>query len=464
MEPLQNVDLDLRDLMGVVVEHLSDSDTSSDEDRGESESEVECEKKKEDFLSPSRKAASPRNSSRRPRSRRPQATQKDEGMARKFPSLGVTFQADVPPFTGTRDGASCHENASSEGSRRVWSLDYIAPVKPSPCLSPTIAHTPAKAVSLITSGSSESHEVNSSQPTFDELSIPCYWTLDSQSQSSQSQSYTAPSNGTQTATASATLRSVSDDDAVALEALVDRTLYAAMLAQYLPGMVVTYIRGAEGEGKVPGAEAGSLGTLKPREEREKDKDKERERGDDSLHGNRSSKRISMVSGVGVKSARFGCIIKGPFFPNVTSISTSTSDPSERSAAMDTEVEAPSSSSASTPITTAEGRQIPQCLRQPMMTLFTGVTDEVEYISLSSCCIISYWVVLSCAKYVSILTVCEEYHIISYITFHRLTCNPLTKMSHQVVTVPCFSCCRVVPDDEVLYLLSETKHSFDTVSD
>jgi hypothetical protein len=396
MEPLQNVDLDLRDLMGVVVEHLSDSDTSSDEDREESESEVECEKKKEDFLSPSRKAASPRNSSRRPRSRRPQATQKDEGMARKFPSLGVNFQADVPPFTGKRDGASCDENASSEGSRRVWSLDYIAPVKPSPCLSPTVAHTPAKSVSLITSGSSQSQEVKSSQPTFDELSIPCYWTLDSQSQSSQSQSYIAPSNGTQTATSSATLRSVCDDDAVALEALVDRTLYAAILAQYLPGMVVTYIKGAEGEGKIPGAEAGSLGMLKSKEERErekdKDKDKERERGDESLHVNRSSKRISMVSGVGVKSARFGCIVKGPFFPNVTSASTSTCDPSERSVAMDTEAEAPSSSSVSTPITAAEGRQIPQCLRQPMMTLYTGVTDEVEYISLSCCCI-SYWIAL-----------------------------------------------------------------------
>jgi hypothetical protein len=392
MESLQNVDLDLRDLMGVVVEHLSDSDTSSDEDGGESESEVECEKKKEDFLSPSRKAASLRNSSRRPRTRRPQATQKDESLVRKFPSLGVTFQAEVPPFTGTLDGANCDEKAFNEGSRLVWSLLRSAPVKPPPSPSPAIVHTPAIIVPLVPSEASQNNDVNSTQPAFDELSIPCYWTLDSQSQSqsqstqSQSQSYIAPSSGTQTATASVALRSISDDDSVALEALVDRTLYAAMLAQYLPGMVVTYIRGAEGEGKVPGAEAGSLGSLQSKEEREKDKEKEKEkekeRGDDYFHANRSSKRISMVSGVGVKSARFGCIVKGPFFPNASS--TSTSDPSGRSAAMDIEPEASSSSSACTPITTAEGLQIPQCLRQPMMTLYTGVTDEVMYISLLYC--------------------------------------------------------------------------------
>lgn len=382
MESLKNVDLDLKDLMGVVIEHLSDSDTSSDEDRDESESEEECEKNKEDFLSPSRKAISPRSASRRPRGKRPQATQKDESMARKFPSLGVTFQADVLPFSIKYANANANANGDEDGS-----------------------HGDSKCVWSVLSG----------PPPFDELSIPCYWSQSPTQNPPQSPSM--PVCGIQTP--SKALRSVSDDELSALESLVDRTLHAAMLAQYLPGMVVTYIKGVEGEGKTGGGEAGSLSLMKSKEEKqkEKEKDRDRDRGDDYLHASRSSKRISIVSGVGVKSARFGCIVKGPFYRDVTRTTTSTSasDSSRLSTAVDVEPEMSSSSSTGKAMRSGEGLLVSPCMRQPMMVLHTGVTDEVRCLSQSLC----FVVLLSLHHFTSDYPVfCTTYFYLFFLHVHQ----------------------------------------------
>ena len=381
--------------MGVVIEHLSDSDTSSDEDRDDVESAAECEKKIGDFLSPSRKATSSRNSSRGPssRSRRPQATEKEMVKEREFPSHGANFQAIVPPIAVDLDRAKYEENASIHtGSRRVWSGLSAAPVAPSNPLSPVIAHnSTARTVPATPSEATQCNDVISSQTTSDEQDIPYYW-----SQESLSHCHTVPSNGSQTA--SLTLGTGSDKG---FEALVDRTLYEAMLAQYLPGMVVSYIRGSEGEGKAVGAEAASLGSIKLKDEREKEKEKEKERekSEDHMHASRSSRRISMVSDAAVKWTRFGCVIKAPFYPPLPSpinpAVPPTSDTPGCSAASGTDTEAPSSSlvSTSTPLSTAHEPQRQLYPRQPMVTLYTGVADEVQYISvlLSSIISLESWV-------------------------------------------------------------------------
>lgn len=378
MDSLQNVDLPLRDLIGVVIEHLSDSD-SSDEDREETESEEEMETKKEDFLSPSRtKIASPRNSSRRPRNRRPQTTQKDEGMERKFPSLGATFQAEVPSLPqapgAEGEGESCHE-----GSRCVWSSSspHVLPSgasleSPSRINDVSVHSTPVSRAKP--SGAPlERDTVDRGGPAFDERSIPCYWAQESRIALLNGNQAAPTASKSSNPSSASKPRTVSDDEQTALDELVDRTLYAAMLAQYLPGMVVTYIKGAEAEGKAAGPETGSSGPYKSKEDR--DKDRERDRGEDYLHTNRSSKRISMVTGAGVKSARFGCVVRGPFFPNGSSSLT----PSVcGAAAVVLDPDLPSSSSATsdgTPVTFKP--QAPSFLRQAMMTLYTGLLDEVE---------------------------------------------------------------------------------------
>ena len=96
--------------------------------------------------------------------------------------------------------------------------------------------------------------------------------------------------------------------------MVDRSLMAAMLAQFIPGMIVTYIKG----GPQAASETSNTGKLKF---------KHPEKGGGTGAGagagagegqNRSSKRISLVTGAGVKTARFGCIVKGPFHPNESS--------------------------------------------------------------------------------------------------------------------------------------------------
>jgi hypothetical protein len=93
---------------------------------------------------------------------------------------------------------------------------------------------------------------------------------------------------------------------------------AAMLAQFIPGMIVTYIKG----GPQAALETSNTGKFKV---------KHPEKGGGTGAGasagagagagegqSRSSKRISLVTGAGVKAARFGCIVKGPFNPKASS--------------------------------------------------------------------------------------------------------------------------------------------------
>ena len=81
-------------------------------------------------------------------------------------------------------------------------------------------------------------------------------------------------------------------------------------------MIITYIKG----GTQAATETSSSGKLKV---------KHPEKGGGTGAGagacagagegqNRSSKRISLVTGAGVKTARFGCIVKGPFHPKAAS--------------------------------------------------------------------------------------------------------------------------------------------------
>lgn len=95
--------------------------------------------------------------------------------------------------------------------------------------------------------------------------------------------------------------------------MVDRTLLAAMLAQFIPGMIVTYIKG----GPQAASETSNTGKLKVKHPK-----KGGGTGAGASAGavegqNRSSKRISLVTGAGVKTARFGCIVKGPFHPKAS---------------------------------------------------------------------------------------------------------------------------------------------------
>ena len=162
-----------------------------------------------------------------------------------------------------------------------------------------------------------------------------------------------------------------------------------MLAQFIPGMIVTYIK----DGAQAVSETSNQGKLKV-------KHPEKGGGTGGAGGgagtgtgtgtgvgegqHRSSKRISLVTGAGLKTARFGCIVKGPFHLKATSNAS-------RSASS-----TPALTPALTPAPTAAGRgaragvgagvtsaalgsqdSAHSSLDEMVVTLMIGLGDEVR---------------------------------------------------------------------------------------
>ena len=99
--------------------------------------------------------------------------------------------------------------------------------------------------------------------------------------------------------------------------MVDRSLMAAMIAQFIPGMIITYIKG----GPQTASETSNTGKSKVKHPEKGGGTGGTGTGAGAGAGegqNRSSKRISLVTGAGVKTARFGCIVKGPYHPKASS--------------------------------------------------------------------------------------------------------------------------------------------------
>jgi hypothetical protein len=226
---------------------------------------------------------------------------------------------------------------------------------------------------------------------------------------------------------------------------------AAMLAQFIPGMIVTYIKG----GPQAASETSNTSKLKV---------KHPEKGGGTGAGagagegqNRSSKRIFLVTGAGVKTARFGCIVKGPFHPKASSTAGGT---------------------AMTFASLSGNDSTLSLVEEMVMTLMIGPGDEVNlhpfYQPLQLLCSWSYLLVL-CMCYFpppSFTLLALPHLLTTFFSCLSIFLSPFllllssfgqTLVLFKMVTVPCSSCCRVVPDDEVLYILQQTNYSVGRVS-
>ena len=520
LENFSNVDLSLKDLMGVVIEHLSDSDSSSDDDSDEMEiDDNDCidskMKPKEDgFMSSRRsKVSSPKDT--RPSRRRPQVAQKCVGIDRKFPSLGVSYQCDVPPLSAmycSRDDMKEEKGVDHKDSGRVWS--FYPPVS---AIQPLTASSSASASASATSTASSSFSSNCSSngctaplsnspnailanstvknistniPTATTLtplppspppppsSIPptsfplhssytadavsgdvnalqqsttqqmveekekeegdnifCYWsstttanekllkdemdhtsstgplfascpsssssssfsssTASLSSSSSPSSSSSCPSSSyssSSSTTRQSKIYTETRPEYIAHDLMVDRALMAAMIAQFIPGMIVTYINGGGGTHTLQDKDKGNPGKLKV---------KHPEKGGGASAGagggggggggggegqHRSSKRISLVTGAGLKTARFGCIVKGPFYSRTTSTaSNSASSPTAPAVT----VNATGLGAALLSSSLGDHDNTPSITDEMVMTLMIGQGDEVSSYCYYCCCCCCY---------------------------------------------------------------------------
>ena len=152
--------------------------------------------------------------------------------------------------------------------------------------------------------------------------------------------------------------------------MVDRALMAAMIAQFIPGMIVTYING--GTQALP--EKGNPGKLKVKHPEKGGGVSAAGGGGEGQH--RSSKRISLVTGAGLKTARFGCIVKGPFYSKTTSIASNSA-----SSTTAVTVKAAGLGAALISSSLSVHDNTPSITDEMVMTLMIGLGDEVS----SYCC-------------------------------------------------------------------------------
>jgi hypothetical protein len=139
---------------------------------------------------------------------------------------------------------------------------------------------------------------------------------------------------------------------------------------YPPGMVVTFIRRVgSGTGiEVPAIGAGGIGVgIGGVKEKEKVVDQQ---------GQRSSRRIS--SGTGM-AARFGCVVKAPWYPNpISTITTPVTDATVSGTSVALSSSGSSGSSSYTALSASGSfMENAQELAVPMVTLYTGKSKEVR---------------------------------------------------------------------------------------
>ena len=342
------------------MEHLSDndSDSSSDDDFNSADSGEENDNNENDcdsFLSPARANIISRRSPKRSRNRRQRATQKETGEERKFPSLGIDFQADVPLHPSFKNiiTSSKEFTPPSAYESRVWSPLYNPKdvhsdaITKSVAASSPIVEVPAYTNQIATEVVTSIVERGNGTYSTVLVDVPCYWspvvtdtspaddaikTVSSSSSSSSSfipsiipssvsfpssslSSHTSPTPSRVSSSPSVKRPQISPSKQESSDSIADKALYSAMFIQFVPGMIVTYIRGGVDVsteqidarvGKSNGVGGDILNASKSNE-------REKERGEESQYASRSSKRISQGVGAGVKSARFGCVVRAPFF-------------------------------------------------------------------------------------------------------------------------------------------------------